>query len=439
MGSRRSKRKRMKPLEYWKGEKLIFKIGADNCREVVGIECGQSEEKYVVNNNTAPKQKKRALKPSKLKQEEPHEERNIKIVKSLRRRIKNRQRSLSEGKEVPTHERQVPEQDLAITVKAQNIPTKEAEREEPFIEWRGRRNRRRQQVIGTMAEETDLKAGQRITWIYVGRVHEQTSTAMLIQHVKRNGIKEEIECEEVETPGRLKAFKLGIPIEALEEGSKTTRLLALWGKLSLNSFTVRPVFSKYCFASTRKSNLENAFHVFQYIFHLRDLLIRNNIYMSYILCISTMKKRRTEFPLSVASKLQKRELITIPYKGKDHEIECFSTLRSDNNLTEVERSDVAVYSGIENHGMEAGYLQISPKGEIIDSASNGSVVFHVLSGLCSATINGKTKTMRKGDIIFVPKVRPVFSKYCFASTHLEYKISNDKFETVLSYTRFDTI
>ncbi|PSN57999.1 hypothetical protein C0J52_08096, partial [Blattella germanica] len=35
----------------------------------------------------------------------------------------------------------------------------------------------------------------------------------------------------------------------------------------------RPVFSKYCFASTRKSNLGNAFHVFQYVLDLRDLPI----------------------------------------------------------------------------------------------------------------------------------------------------------------------
>ena len=117
---------------------------------------------------------------------------------------------------MPPQEIQVPDQDLAITVKAQNKLNEEAEREEPFIEWRGRRNRRRQQVIGTMAEETDLKAGQRMSWIYVRRLHEQT-IATLIQHVKKNGIRGEIECEEVETPGRLKAFKLGIPFEALEE------------------------------------------------------------------------------------------------------------------------------------------------------------------------------------------------------------------------------
>ncbi|PSN31828.1 hypothetical protein C0J52_25028 [Blattella germanica] len=131
-----------------------------------------------------------------------------------------RQRSLSEGNKVPSHEIQVPDQDLATTVKEQNKLNEEVEREEPFIEWRGRRNRRRHQVIGTMAEETDLKSGQRMSWIYVGRLHEKTSTATLIQHVKKNGIRGEIECEEVETPGRLKAFKLFIPFEALEEAKQ---------------------------------------------------------------------------------------------------------------------------------------------------------------------------------------------------------------------------
>lgn len=37
---RRSKRQRVKPLEYWRGERIKYKIGADRCREVAGIDPG---------------------------------------------------------------------------------------------------------------------------------------------------------------------------------------------------------------------------------------------------------------------------------------------------------------------------------------------------------------------------------------------------------------
>jgi centromere protein C len=37
---RRSKRHRVKPLEYWRGERIKYKTGADRCREVEGIDPG---------------------------------------------------------------------------------------------------------------------------------------------------------------------------------------------------------------------------------------------------------------------------------------------------------------------------------------------------------------------------------------------------------------
>ena len=37
---RRSKRHRVKPLEYWRGERIKYTVGADRCREVAGTDPG---------------------------------------------------------------------------------------------------------------------------------------------------------------------------------------------------------------------------------------------------------------------------------------------------------------------------------------------------------------------------------------------------------------
>ncbi|XP_069681746.1 uncharacterized protein [Periplaneta americana] len=42
-GVRRSKRKRVRRLEYWRGERIEYKVGIDNCREVVGISAGNPD------------------------------------------------------------------------------------------------------------------------------------------------------------------------------------------------------------------------------------------------------------------------------------------------------------------------------------------------------------------------------------------------------------
>jgi hypothetical protein len=44
---RRSKRKRVKPLEYWRGERIQYKVGADLCREVAGIDSGLPSRQWV--------------------------------------------------------------------------------------------------------------------------------------------------------------------------------------------------------------------------------------------------------------------------------------------------------------------------------------------------------------------------------------------------------
>ncbi|PSN42477.1 hypothetical protein C0J52_21058 [Blattella germanica] len=71
-----------------------------------------------------------------------------------------------------------------------------------------------------MTETTDLKAGQRMVWFYVGRLHETTTVEKVKEHVQKKRVNGDIECEIIKTPGRLKAFKLGIPHESIEVVNK---------------------------------------------------------------------------------------------------------------------------------------------------------------------------------------------------------------------------
>lgn len=71
-------------------------------------------------------------------------------------------------------------------------------------------------IIGNMTEASDIQAGQRRTWLYIGRLHETTTAEKVKDYVQKKGINGVVECEEVDTPGKLKAFKLGIPHDELE-------------------------------------------------------------------------------------------------------------------------------------------------------------------------------------------------------------------------------
>ena len=56
-----------------------------------------------------------------------------------------------------------------------------------------------------------MRAAERKAWLYVSRLHETVTVETITRFLQRNGIQDNIECEQLKTMGKNKAFKLGIP------------------------------------------------------------------------------------------------------------------------------------------------------------------------------------------------------------------------------------
>ncbi|KAJ4427085.1 hypothetical protein ANN_24700 [Periplaneta americana] len=101
----------------------------------------------------------------------------------------------------------------------------EEEEEEQFTEVIYRKRRRQQQqrshTIGTGDTEDNLiEAGVARAWLYLGRLSQHTTTEKIKSFLSRKGIQQDVVCEELRTMGMNKAFKIGIPMQNLEETEK---------------------------------------------------------------------------------------------------------------------------------------------------------------------------------------------------------------------------
>ena len=82
-----------------------------------------------------------------------------------------------------------------------------------------RTKRRRPQT--TQREECELEAADKMAWLYIGRLKQNTTTNNVKKFLERNGIKGNIECEELPTRGERKSFKIGFPYGYLESTQGT--------------------------------------------------------------------------------------------------------------------------------------------------------------------------------------------------------------------------
>lgn len=81
-----------------------------------------------------------------------------------------------------------------------------------------RRNRNNNRIIGTRQNgESSLRAGQRFAWLYVGRLHSGTTPEDIKSYLSENEISGDIICEDLNSRGHNKAFKVGIHLEELEK------------------------------------------------------------------------------------------------------------------------------------------------------------------------------------------------------------------------------
>jgi hypothetical protein len=73
----------------------------------------------------------------------------------------------------------------------------------------------RRGIIGTRVEpnkgQTILQASTRMAWCYVGKMDAKTKKEDMVRYLQGNGINSEIECEELNSLSRNKAFKIGFP------------------------------------------------------------------------------------------------------------------------------------------------------------------------------------------------------------------------------------
>ena len=82
---------------------------------------------------------------------------------------------------------------------------------------RNEKSQKPESKLGTKSTKNeDIQAAQRYAWLFLGRLKEDTTPDKVKNYLQNNGIQGNLNCEEIESRGRNKAFKIGIPFEYLE-------------------------------------------------------------------------------------------------------------------------------------------------------------------------------------------------------------------------------
>lgn len=96
------------------------------------------------------------------------------------------------------------------------VPCEESDPRQQNVKWTEVVKRVSQRIIGTK-DNTRMMAAPRKAWLYVGRLHEETRAESIIAHLQEGGIMENVTCEEIDTRGRNKAFKVSFNFDDLEK------------------------------------------------------------------------------------------------------------------------------------------------------------------------------------------------------------------------------
>ena len=120
--------------------------------------------------------------------------------------------SANTGTETRTYDRRENTNIVEESVEAANYNTGEGEdqQENAWNEVIYKKGRRDAALIGTK-QTIDLQAEEKKAWLYVRRLRNGTTEEMIKKYLHTNGVRGEIECEELRTKGTSKAFKIGIP------------------------------------------------------------------------------------------------------------------------------------------------------------------------------------------------------------------------------------
>ena len=181
----------------------------------------QKRQTVLKTSTLETKSKKRAAPPEPQNQSPTREKKTIEISAN-QGNVADRPRDEEDKKGSDRNEQ-------GITVLPNSSPAEEGNREENdneeegnWIEARRRRRRRiSSTIIGTKHnDDEDIQPASRNAWLYVGKLRSSTTEQGLKNYFQRNGIEREIECEMLNTRGTMKAFKVGIPFEYLNEVGK---------------------------------------------------------------------------------------------------------------------------------------------------------------------------------------------------------------------------
>lgn len=151
--------------------------------------------------------KEKAPTPPIMKQQSPQETNSDPAVETRE----------TDRKENDTQEKQDEMQESQATLAPQPPSTLDGteRREESGTDIVIKRNAN---IVGSkQTTNGKFKAGTRKAWLYIGRIHETTTTEDIITFLEEGGIDGQIECQELTTKGRNKSFMLGINLEEKEK------------------------------------------------------------------------------------------------------------------------------------------------------------------------------------------------------------------------------
>ncbi|XP_021923125.1 centromere protein C-like [Zootermopsis nevadensis] len=119
-----------------------------------------------------------------------------------------------------------------------------------------------------------------------------------------------------------------------------------------------------------------------------------------------------------------RKLVLVPFGSGECELECFSTLRVEADITECQEQNITFFTGLEVPGISTGYAEVAPFSET-NSVIDSDFVFHISAGALIVTVHESTRKMRKGEFFFVPR-------------GVHYAVKNDsRRKAVLVFTKYN--
>ena len=78
--------------------------------------------------------------------------------------------------------------------------------------------KRNLQIVGTKVQHNSrLKVGDRSAWLFIGKLHKETTTADVVAYLEENGITGNIEAEDLLSKGPNKSFRVMFPLDQLEQ------------------------------------------------------------------------------------------------------------------------------------------------------------------------------------------------------------------------------